>query len=173
MTQPRFIPLFTSFLLCSILYIKCSHGINHDTIALGKTITKDDLPCVQMQYFIEKYADQYDIPIEYAYGLAYMETTYRGPLDSSYTHKRISPTGALGPTQILLSTARYVNKDKVSRERLLNDIEYNIQTSMKYLRMLHNRYKNWGKTLGYYNTGRPKVNKDAKRILNKEYQWVQ
>jgi soluble lytic murein transglycosylase-like protein len=87
------------------------------------------------------------------------------------TPAQTSPTGAEGPMQILLSTARYLNKDLVSRERLRTDIEYNIKTSMGYLRRLHNRYKNWPIVFGYYNTGYPRVNDYAIRVTNHKLDW--
>ena len=73
--------------------------------------------------------------------------------------------------QVLKSTARWVNKDQVSKEILLNDVKYNIMTSMKYLRMLHNQYKNWKIVFGYYNTGYPRVNGYAERVYNHKIDW--
>ena len=44
-------------------------------------------------------------------------------------------------------------------------------TSMKYLRMLHNQYKNWKIVFGYYNTGYPRVNGYAERVYNHKIDW--
>ena len=73
--------------------------------------------------------------------------------------------------QILLSTARYLNKDNVSRIRLRTDLKYNIRTSMGYLRRLHNKYKDWSIVFGYYNTGYPRVNDYALRVVNHKLNW--
>ena len=100
-----------------------------------------------------------------------METGDKGPFHWKYKNTQISPTGALGPMQVLKSTARWVNKDQVSKEILLNDVKYNIMTSMKYLRMLHNQYKNWKIVFGYYNTGYPRVNSYAERVYNHKIDW--
>jgi soluble lytic murein transglycosylase-like protein len=74
--------------------------------------------------------------------------------------------------QILLSTARYLNKDNVSRERLRTDIEYNVKTSLGYLRRLYNRYKSWPIVFGYYNTGYPRVNDYARKVTNFKIDWI-
>ena len=129
-------------------------------------------PPIQMYYHIKKYADEYNIPEDYAFALAYQETRYMGPLHTNYNHKKTSPAGAVGPMQVMLSTARYLNKDKVSLKKLTTDIEYNVMTSMKLLRRLHNKYHNWGLVFGAYNTGRPMVNEYATNILNKKYIWI-
>ena len=73
--------------------------------------------------------------------------------------------------QILLSTARYLNSDNVSRIQLRTDLKYNIRTSMGYLRRLYNRYKSWPIVFGYYNTGYPRVNDYALKVVNHKLNW--
>jgi hypothetical protein len=58
----------------------------------------------------------------------------------------------------MLATARGLNKDGVSVNKLKTDIKYNVYTSMKLLRRLHNRYRDWKVVCGAYNTGRPCIN---------------
>jgi soluble lytic murein transglycosylase-like protein len=125
-----------------------------------------------MYYHIKKYADEYNIPEDYAFALAYQETHYMGPLHTNYNHKLTSSAGAVGPMQVMLSTARSVNKDGVSLHKLKTDIEYNVMTSMKLLRRLHDKYGDWGLVFGAYNTGQPVVNGYATNILNKRYIWI-
>ncbi len=139
---------------------------------INKIVTVDNPPCIVMYNCIEKYAKEYNIPKKYAYGIAYAETRYQGPKHKKYNHKKTSSSGALGPMQIILSTARYVNHDKVSRERLKNDIEYNIKTAMKLLRRLKNRYKDWELSIGAYNTGQPIINEYAEKVFAGNYKWV-
>ena len=115
-------------------------------IATALTVTKPELqatqesripdsidqgspPSLKMYKYIKAYADTFDIPLNYAFGIAYAETRYEGPFQWKYNPAQTSPTGAEGPMQILLSTARYLNRDKVSRERLRTDIEYNVKYS--------------------------------------------
>lgn len=130
-----------------------------------------DPPCIQVYDCIEFYADSFNIPKQYAYGVASLETGYNGPFHWKYKNDQISCTGALGPMQVLKSTAQWVNKDQVSKERLLHDIKYNVKTSMKYLKMLHNQYKNWKIVFGYYNTGYPIVNGYAEKVYNHKINW--
>ena len=113
---------------------------------------------IQMYEYIEKYSDEYNIPKYVAYNVAYKETTYRGPFDWRYNPSRISCAGALGPMQIMPSTSDWINKVDYPNQRIMNDIKLNIETSMKLLRKLHNKYGNWNVVCGCYNTGRPIVN---------------
>lgn len=141
------------------------------TITLHKKIEPTDPSCLQMYYYIEQYADSFDIPINYAFGIAHNETGYDGPFDWKYNHKQSSKAGAQGPMQVLPTTAKFVNGRKVASSKLRLDIEYNIMTSMKLLRRLHDKYKNWKVVFGYYNTGRPIINKYALRVYNYTPSW--
>ncbi len=99
-------------------------------VRIPDSIDQGSPPSLQMYKYIKAYADTFDIPVRYAFGVAYCETRYEGPFQWKYNPAQTSYTGAEGPMQILLSTARYLNKDGVSRERLRTDIEYNVKTSM-------------------------------------------
>jgi soluble lytic murein transglycosylase-like protein len=135
------------------------------------SIDQGSPPSLKMYKYIKAYADTFNIPINYAFGIAHAETRYCGPFQWKYNHAQTSCSGAEGPMQILLSTARYLNKDNVSRERLRTDIEYNVKTSMGYLRRLYNRYKSWPIVFGYYNTGYPQVNGYARKVINHKIDW--
>lgn len=123
-------------------------------------------PCLEMYYSIEKHAEKYNIPRKYAYGVAFKETGYVGPLDWGYTPSRISGAGAVGPMQIIPSTASYIWGYKVDKDKLKNNIDFNVETSMKYLAYLKNRYKDWEIVFGFYNTGYPVVNQYASDVYN-------
>lgn len=130
-------------------------------------------PSIQMYYNIKKYAELYDIPEDYAFGLAYQETRYMGPLHEKYDHKQVSFAGAVGPMQVMPTTAAFINhKATVSKKKLTEDIEYNVETSMKLLRYLYDKYGDWPTVFGAYNTGRPLVNQYAMNIINKKYTWI-
>jgi len=138
------------------------------------TVTVADPPSIQMYYYIEKYAKEYDIPINYAYGIAYKESRYGGPWQWSYNHKLTSKAGALGPMQIIPSTAAFINDEKVTKAmkfKLKNDIEYNVRTSMKLLRYLRDHYDTWKEAIGCYNTGSPIVNKYAMSVYIYKPEW--
>ena len=124
-------------------------------------------PCLQMHYCIQKYADEYDVPVSFAYGIANQETGYRGPFQWDYQQSRTSPVGALGAMQIMLPTAKMMwPHQNVTREKLLSSIDFNVETSMKILRHLYNTYGNWKVAFGAYNTGRPIVNSYANNVYN-------
>lgn len=135
-------------------------------VRIPDRVDRSSPPSMQMYRYIKQYADTFDIPLRYAFGVAYVETHYTGPFQWKYNPAQTSCAGAEGPMQILLSTARYINQDNVSRETLRTDIEYNVRTGLKFLRRLHNRYKRWDLVFGYYNTGYPQVNGYAHKVLN-------
>lgn len=132
-------------------------------------------PCLKTYYLIEKYSKRYKIPKHIAYSVAYKETNYKGPFDWDYNPFVSSSSGAHGAMQIMLSTANFVNDTVTKKSFLKRNLEYNISTSMKLLRNLHNQYKDWGKACGCYNTGRPIINEYARFCMkNKKYKkrWI-
>ena len=69
------------------------------------------------------------------------------------------------PIKALIKNNLTSNKKPFISE-LISDIDLNVETSMKLLRKLYNRYKNWKIVFGCYNTGRPCVNDYAERVYN-------
>jgi soluble lytic murein transglycosylase-like protein len=134
-------------------------------------VTQTDPPCLQMYYYIERYADSFNIPRRYAYGIAKAETGYRGPFHWRYNPKQTSCAGAVGPMKVMVSTASWINKEMVSRDRLRTDIAYNVFTSMKLLRRLYNKRGSWKVAFGEYNTGYPCVNGYAERVASHQLDW--
>lgn len=129
-------------------------------------ITSNSPPCVQVFYAIEKYSEQYRIPKNFAYGIAYEETRYKGPFQWDYVHAQTSSAGAVGPMQIMYTTAQFLfPKRKFSKEELRTDIDFNVECSMKLLRHLHDRYGDWKLVFGAYNTGRPLINQYAENVF--------
>jgi hypothetical protein len=141
--------------------------VENDIYISSTDVTRDGPPCLQMYYAIKKYAEEYDIPINYAFGISYAETRYQGPFHWAYNPKQTSCVGAIGPMQIMLPTGKGMWKGKtVTRDMLMNDIAFNVHTSMKLLRKLFNKHKNWKLVFGAYNTGRPCVNGYANMVYN-------
>ena len=140
-------------------------------VRVPESIDQGSPPCLQMYKHIKAYADTFDIPVRFAFGVARVETGYKGPFHWKYNPSQTSSAGAVGPMQIMLATARGVNKDNVSKETLKTDIEYNVRTSMKYLRKLYNKYQNWKIVFGAYNTGRPCINGYAEKVYNHKLNW--
>lgn len=152
----------------SVTEVKVSES---DVLRDYAPVTQTDPPCLQMYYYIEKYADSFNIPRRYAYGIAKVETGYLGPFHWRYNPKQTSCVGAVGPMQVMLATARWINRDGVSRDKLRSDIAYNVFTSMKLLRKLYNKRGSWKVVFGEYNTGRPCINGYAHRVYNHQLEW--
>ena len=105
-----------------------------------------------------------------------METRYQGPFDWEYVPAKKSYAGALGPMQIMPSTAKLICGKNIPSKKLSNDMELNIEISAKLLRRLYDKYQDWSIVCGCYNTGKPIVNEYAVFCsTNKNYQqnWVQ
>jgi soluble lytic murein transglycosylase-like protein len=133
----------------------------------GEPIDSNSPASLQMYYFIEKYAEEYEIPKKYAYGIAWKETRYNGPFHWSYNPAQTSFAGAVGPMQIMPSTAAMMWRgEKISKDELKTNIELNVRTSMKLLRYLKNKYRDWKVVFGAYNTGYPMVNQYAIDVYN-------
>ena len=73
--------------------------------------------------------------------------------------------------QVMPATSKLINRETVSKEKLKSDISYNVRTSMKLLRRLHNIYGNWKLVFGAYNTGRPMINQYALNVYNFKPKW--
>lgn len=164
--------LFLFLSLFSVLSIPLRHYLQNQegTEKGGLSISKyfqSPPPCVSMFSSIEKYSSEYNIPLRYALGIAYAETRYEGPFDWDYNHERISSAGALGPMQIMPGTAKWMWSNKeIPREKILSDIDFNVETSMKLLRHLYDRYRNWKIVFGCYNTGTPCINSYSEKVYN-------
>ena len=138
------------------------------------SIDENSPPCLQMHYSIEHHAKTYNIPLNYAYGIAYVETRYGGPFDWDYNPAQTSYAGAIGPMQIMPTTANFMwPKEKISKRQLMHDIDFNVETSMKLLRHLYDRYGDWKTVFGCYNTGRPCINDYAIKVFNHKPKFKQ
>ena len=131
-------------------------------------------PAQRLYASIMTYAKQYEIPLHIAFNVVRIETGYRGPFHDNYNHKQTSSAGALGPMQIMPQYASAYAGFKVKKPVLKDSIELNVQISMKMLREWYNRYNDWGKATGAYNTGRPVINSYARNAVKKNYidHWV-
>jgi len=62
---------------------------------------------------------------------------------------------------------------KISKKKLMNNIEFNVETSMKLLNKLYEKHNDWKLVFGCYNTGKPCVNGYAIKVyeykLNFQY----
>jgi Transglycosylase SLT domain len=129
-------------------------------------IDKASPPCLQMYYAIEKYAPEYGIPLDYAYGIAYYETRYQGPFHWEYDQAQGSSAGAVGPMQIMPQYAHPYVDGPFTTQELKTDIEMNVKASMRMLQKLKKLHGDWQLVFGAYNTGRPMINDYARNVYN-------
>lgn len=167
----RLLILLMSIVLLGIMYYKSQFILVKPQNKLGHVEWKTDVPSIELYYAILKYSKEFNIPQEYAFGIAYVETGYQGPLHFNYDHRQTSSAGALGPMQIMPSTANWINQKKIDKKIVLNDIDFNVRTSMKLLRQLKDKYDSWLVVFGYYNTGYPIINDYARKVYNRQYTW--
>lgn len=143
----------------------------------GRTYKKHEIPnhALRMYRAIMLYSGMYQVPKHVAFNIAHLETTYRGPQDSTYNPSRVSNKGAMGPMQIMYKYASYFAERKVTKSELRDSIEFNVNLSMKILAQNYKRFKSWAKAAGAYNTGRPIINRYAKEAVKKDYKrnWIQ
>ena len=140
-----------------------------------KPVTQKPNAALRMYRAIMLYSGMYQVPKHVAFNIAHLETTYRGPQDSTYNPSRVSKMGAMGPMQIRYKYASYFAEREVTKDELRDSIEFNVNLSMKILAQNYKRYKSWKKAAGAYNTGKPVINHYAKEAVKKDYQrnWLQ
>lgn len=163
--------MIATFFACSVFTVEKPETNHIITMDEYMDLCDSTLPCVKMYDVIEKYSNEYSIPKHIIYGIAYIETGYHGPFDWDYKHNLGSYAGALGPMQIMPSTAKLIHKISISKIKLRNDIEFNVRTSAILLNKLYDSYKDWGKVCGAYNTGRPIINKYSKICTSNQKYW--
>jgi hypothetical protein len=66
-------------------------------VRVPDSINQGSPPSLQMYNYIKAYADTFNIPIRYAFGVANTETGYRGPFHWKYNPAQTSSAGAVGP----------------------------------------------------------------------------
>lgn len=168
---------YTTTIYLLIIVLSCAFNLNDyfDTRVMVEfdKFQKEggEIPSSLLMYDnIEKYSIKYKVPKYVAYNIAYLETRYQGPFDWKYKPNLTSSVGALGPMQVMPTTANDIHHKVISKIKLKNDINFNVETSMKLLQKLYEKYEDWGLVCGYYNTGHLQINEYAKFcITNKDY----
>lgn len=167
------VSFFAALVFIGLLTIPLRHFLSVGKIERGEDLTYSEGSmyerqpiAIRMFSTIEKYAEKYNIPLRYALGIAYAETRYEGPFHWNYNPEQKSYAGALGPMQIMPSTANMIWGRSVPTEDLISNIDLNVETSMKLLRKLYDKYGNWKIVFGCYNTGTPCVNGYAEKVFN-------
>jgi soluble lytic murein transglycosylase-like protein len=156
-----FILIFSALTSVSLLNVKKAEEVN--------------TPAERMYSSLICYADSFNIPLYIAFNIATIETNYRGPNDTTYNHAQVSKAGALGPMQIMHKYSHYYAGRRVSRSELKDSIEFNVRLSMIILQSHYEKYKNWAKVAGAYNTGKPIINSYARKAVDSTYfhkKWI-
>lgn len=127
-------------------------------------------PSIELAESIERWCDSTGVPVRIAYGVALVETGWKGPDHADYDPRQKSPTGAIGPMQVTATTAAWLTGIPRAEcsHMLMDSIDFNVQCSVTYLKRLHDRRGSWAVALGEYNTGYPVVNEYARKALKRE-----
>jgi len=133
-----------------------------DTFTIGPKNCLSEKPYDQVLHYTKFYAKKYSVPEKYLFKLLKLETGFKLG-DTSYNHLSkhiLKNPEANGPFQVVTSTGKLVWKDslktlsnKAFRKKLRTDIEFNIHTGVKYIYILHEKYKTWLKVFSVYNQG--------------------
>lgn len=113
----------------------------------------------QMARTIHETAEQQGVDPELAFRLVRAE--------SGFNPRARSHAGALGLTQLMPGTARWLDRRMTSRERILEP-ESNLRVGFGYLRRLMDKYGDLRLALLAYNRGEGAVDRDLRRGRNPE-----
>lgn len=162
---------FSSVIYISFRNVEQKKQYKHVEVELGDKELNIPQPISMKMYDeILKYSKLYKIPKHIAFNIAFKETRYCGPFHFKYRHNLSSGAGAVGPMQIMPSTARQFQDKPITPHRLNNDLTLNVQISMRLLHKLYKKFGDWKLVCGCYNTGRPMVNDYALFCVNnKDY----
>ncbi len=103
----------------------------------------------KVKNFVEKYCEQYGVPLSVAFGVIGVES---GGDNDLISHKQ-----AHGIFQVKQVAADHLRKMKYNGEDWrgidIDDLEDNIRVGVAYLSYMHKRFGQWGLALSAYNTG--------------------
>ena len=117
----------------------------------------------QVYFWAQKYRKQYNIPEKIIFGVLKQETNWSRN-NPKYKANQVGDDGtSLGPAQVKIPTASAIWNKKVEKNKLKNNISFNIETACKILKdefnyfkfESENKEKVWLHVLSSYNLGRP------------------
>jgi soluble lytic murein transglycosylase-like protein len=153
--------------MASAWFLETKTVDTNEIIVSESDMKESQAPSLKLFYSLEKYSEEYGVPIEIAMGIAEHETGYKGPFDWDYNPALSSSANAYGAMQIQVPTANGVSDSPVTKYDLLNDVDLNAKLSMRIISKLKRKYGSWELALGAYNTGRPIVNGYARSIASR------
>lgn len=104
--------------------------------------------------YIERYAEQYDVPKNLIYAVIETESGFRADA--------VSPVGAVGLMQLMPVTFEWLTEYQLRENlpsRKISDPETNIRYGVFYLRWLYDRYGHWTEACAAYNAGHGNMDK--------------
>jgi soluble lytic murein transglycosylase-like protein len=157
----------SAIIMASAWFLETKTVDTNEIIVSESDMKESQAPSLKLFYSLEKYSEEYGVPIEIAMGIAEHETGYKGPFDWDYNPALSSSANAYGAMQIQVPTANGVSDSPVTKYDLLNDVDLNAKLSMRIISKLKRKYGSWELALGAYNTGRPIVNGYARSIASR------
>lgn len=163
-----------NLIFVTIVYVSMfiSHPIEYAKVESNAILLSDNHNDI-VNHWKNVYCKEYNIPREIMGGVLFLETKWE-VADTSYNAHRVGDGGkSFGPAQVQLQTARSVWGDpNVTAKKLKYDIEFNIKTSTKLLRMLYDELRpqytteksTWLATLSCYNMGMGTFLKNGKKF---------
>lgn len=136
---------------CALMYPHktIEHNKKNVTILIQNDTIEIQKPQNQVDMFVQKYSEEYDVPQDLIYAVIRAE--------SKGKHNSKSHKGAIGIMQLMPSTAKWLEVDP-------HDLEDNIKGGVKYLSMQLKTFKQTKLALAAYNAGPGNVYKYNKTI---------
>lgn len=132
--------------------------------AWNKALEKRPLPPLAQTYLprIKRIFEQEGVPPELA---------WVAEVESSFDPGARSPAGAAGLFQLMPMTARQMRLSAWPRDERLQP-EKNAHAAAKYLRHLHDRFRDWPLALAAYNVGETRVETLLKSSKNRSFDAI-
>jgi len=138
-----------------IIIISLGVGFVYERITVSLEKKAHPVPA-EYKDIVEKYSEEYDVPIEIIYGVIKAESGFRSDV--------VSSAGAVGLMQIMPDTFEWIamKLGESPLEGLLYDPHTNIKYGTFFLRYLYREFGNWDIVFVAYNAGP----NNAKQWLN-------
>ncbi len=99
------------------------------------------------------------------------ELVWLAEVESSFAPRARSPAGAAGLYQLMPGTAKQLGLSLFPRDQRLNP-EKNAEAAARYLKALHNRFRDWPLALAAYNTGENRLHALMKKHKARTFEAV-
>lgn len=130
-----------------------------------------------VRYWAMELSIKYNIPHGIIESILYQETQFTKN-NPEYNAHRVGDSGkSFGPGQVQVPTAKGVWRDSdivITSKKLKEDIQFNIETSIKFIKLLHDKYRPmykddkrlWLAVFTCYNSGEGSFEKNGRKFNN-------